>query len=560
MVRIGKDVAEGLNAAHDAGLVHRDIKPANIWLEAQPSGPPRALILDFGLARVLADNVQINQSGAIVGTPAFMSPEQARGGKGVDARTDLFSLGCVLYALGTGELPFQGATMMDVLLALATHNPAPPHTIAATIPRPLSELILRLLAKKPDDRPATARDVIDQLAAIETDLPKPAKTTRISPTPVAAPSARRRKISYALFSLIAVGLLGCVVALASGIYYVVHDMRTTRPSLSERFPAVLRGEDKPADNAERLAFAEMAYEQKKFAFATRLWAEALDIDPNDDRIKQQRYNAACAAVLAAAGQGNDEPPLDDAAKAKLREQALDWLKAELTAATDRAGKDKIVAAAAPLPDVLEKLAEFAPNDGQFQAELARHFAERGNAPLANAARTKARPLLEQQLAKEPENTALAEELADLLLIDTTPWTVLRPSEIKSKAGTTLTLQSDGAILASGASPDEETYTVMAKPGLARITAVRLETLPHPSLPKGGSGRDLNGSFWLNQITVKRTQPGAACARAAAVKTTQRCGQFLSQRHQWVSTRQRWPTDNLLLGRMARSLPATRSCL
>jgi len=100
----------------------------------------------------------------------------------------------------------------------------------------------------------------------------------------------------------------------------------------KRFPALLRGDDKPADNAERLSFARIAYDQKKFAFATRLWAEALASDPKlgDDRQIQPRYNAARAAALAAASQGKDEPPLDDAAKAKLRRQALDWLRAELT--------------------------------------------------------------------------------------------------------------------------------------------------------------------------------------------------------------------------------------
>ena len=100
-------------------------------------------------------------------------------------------------------------------------------------------------------------------------------------------------------------------------------------------PAILRGEDKPNDNAERLAFAQMAYDRKHFAAAARLWAEALASDPKlgDDRQTQHRYNAACAAALAAAGQGKDEPPPDDAAKAKLRQQALDWLKAELAAWT-----------------------------------------------------------------------------------------------------------------------------------------------------------------------------------------------------------------------------------
>jgi len=103
-------------------------------------------------------------------------------------------------------------------------------------------------------------------------------------------------------------------------------------NLSKRFPAMLRGADRPQDNAERLAFAQIAYDRKKFAVATRLWAEALASDPKlgNNPQTQPRYNAACAAALAAAGQGKDEPPLDDAARAKLRRQALDWLKAERT--------------------------------------------------------------------------------------------------------------------------------------------------------------------------------------------------------------------------------------
>src|SRR5258708_2290414 len=87
VVRIGREVAEGLSAAHEAGLIHRDIKPANVWMEAQRNGPPRARILDFGLARGQAEDVQITQSGAILGTPAYMSPEQANGERGAGGRT-----------------------------------------------------------------------------------------------------------------------------------------------------------------------------------------------------------------------------------------------------------------------------------------------------------------------------------------------------------------------------------------------------------------------------------------------------------------------------------------
>ncbi len=104
-------------------------------------------------------------------------------------------------------------------------------------------------------------------------------------------------------------------------------------ALAKRLPAVLRGEDQPADNAERVFFARLAFDSKEFAAAARSWTEAFAADPalvNDLRAGH-RYNAACAAALAAAGQGKEEPPLDDAAKAKLRRQALDWLKADLTA-------------------------------------------------------------------------------------------------------------------------------------------------------------------------------------------------------------------------------------
>ncbi len=181
VIRIGKEVAEGLSAAHEVGLIHRDIKPANIWLETQRSGPPRARILDFGLARLQADEAQITQSGDIVGTPAYMSPEQAHGDKNLNARTDLFSLGSVLYLLCTGQRPFKGDTTMAVLTALATKDPTPPHEVSE-IPEPLSDLILRLLAKEPTNRPRTARDVIEELAEIEQDLGKPEKAKRITAT------------------------------------------------------------------------------------------------------------------------------------------------------------------------------------------------------------------------------------------------------------------------------------------------------------------------------------------------------------------------------------------
>jgi predicted Ser/Thr protein kinase len=162
VLRIGRDIAAGLAAAHAAGLFHRDIKPANIWLEA-PRG--RVKILDFGLARSQRDDSPLTQLGAVLGTPAYMAPEQAEG-KPLDYRCDLFSLGCLLYRLCIGTPAFRGKTVEETLLAVVTQEPPPPCSLNPRVPQGLSELIMRLLAKKPEDRPASAQHVVDALKAL----------------------------------------------------------------------------------------------------------------------------------------------------------------------------------------------------------------------------------------------------------------------------------------------------------------------------------------------------------------------------------------------------------
>jgi serine/threonine protein kinase len=166
VLRIGRETAEGLAAAHERGLVHRDIKPANLWLEGERG---RVKIVDFGLALSTTRETRLTQVGAIVGTPAYMAPEQAEGNP-VDARADLFSLGCVLYRLSTGELPFKGETTIATLVAVATEPPRPLHRLNPRLPTPLTDLIMQLLAKRPTDRPRSAYAVAEALAAIERDL------------------------------------------------------------------------------------------------------------------------------------------------------------------------------------------------------------------------------------------------------------------------------------------------------------------------------------------------------------------------------------------------------
>jgi serine/threonine protein kinase len=162
VLRLGREIAEGLAAAHERGLIHRDVKPANIWLEGERA---RAKILDFGLARSATEAVPLTQVGTVMGTPAYMAPEQARG-QAVDARSDLFSLGCVLYRMCTGRVPFAGADAIATLMAVGTENPPPPRDLNPELPPALSDLVMQLLTKDPAGRPASARAVALALGAM----------------------------------------------------------------------------------------------------------------------------------------------------------------------------------------------------------------------------------------------------------------------------------------------------------------------------------------------------------------------------------------------------------
>ncbi len=189
MLRIGREVALGLAAAHKRGLIHRDIKPANLWLEAETG---RVKILDFGLARAVGAEGMVTQPGAIIGTPAYMAPEQAQGKK-LDARCDLFSLGCVMYRMATGESAFQGADFVSTLMAVSTKTPRTPTERDDGMPPALSELIMALLAKEADQRPASAQEVadaLDEIARAENDRPAQSASSHI---PKGKPAKKRRR-------------------------------------------------------------------------------------------------------------------------------------------------------------------------------------------------------------------------------------------------------------------------------------------------------------------------------------------------------------------------------
>jgi formylglycine-generating enzyme required for sulfatase activity/serine/threonine protein kinase len=206
-VRIARQCAEGLAAAHAADLIHRDIKPANLWLEA-PSG--RVKILDFGLARG-ASRSDITRSGEVLGTPQYMSPEQARG-KTIDARADLFSLGAVMYRMATGREAFTGSDVLAVLSSLAMDDPPPPRNVNPKVPAALSTLILQLLSKDASRRPASAQEVVDTLRSIEAGesktLAESASSTpsRLLPSTNSLPIPDRRRWAIALPAAIVGGI------------------------------------------------------------------------------------------------------------------------------------------------------------------------------------------------------------------------------------------------------------------------------------------------------------------------------------------------------------------
>ncbi|NQU42960.1 serine/threonine protein kinase, partial [bacterium] len=150
-------VARAIAHAHLAGVIHRDIKPENIIVDKTG----RVKVMDFGVAH-LSDAVQKTQTGLVLGTPLYMSPEQARG-RAIDGRSDIYSLGVLLYHLLTGQPPFDGDTALSIAMKHVSDAPPPPRSVDPSIPEIIEQAILKAMAKNPDDRFQTAGDFADFL-------------------------------------------------------------------------------------------------------------------------------------------------------------------------------------------------------------------------------------------------------------------------------------------------------------------------------------------------------------------------------------------------------------
>jgi serine/threonine protein kinase len=203
ILRIGSQVACGLAAAHKQGLVHRDIKPANILLE---NGVERVKITDFGLARAV-DDASLSQSGVVAGTPMYMSPEQASG-TAVDHRSDLFSLGSVLYAMATGNPPFRASGTMGVLKRVCEETPPPMRDENPNVPDWFEAIVAKLHAKRPADRFQSAQEVADLLGQHLAHLQSPQSVPRPAPVPL-PPTPMPSRRSSGLVVVLVIGAVAC---------------------------------------------------------------------------------------------------------------------------------------------------------------------------------------------------------------------------------------------------------------------------------------------------------------------------------------------------------------
>jgi serine/threonine-protein kinase len=253
MLQLLTQAMRGVAAAHAKGIVHRDIKPENIFVVGDPSQPSghSAKVLDFGVSK-LGDEARRNpgltKTGMVMGTPLYMSLEQMNGARDVDGRTDIYAFGVLLYRALTGHLPFHGDTFAALAVAVATHTPTAPRALRPDLPKALSELVVKAMARKRDDRYPTLEAMLQDLSSLSTSAgylgqmtqpstlppsltPVSRERLRADPLPVPEPSlvppafsvarsgpgahpARTRRLVWAMMVAIALGV-GLIAALAS---------------------------------------------------------------------------------------------------------------------------------------------------------------------------------------------------------------------------------------------------------------------------------------------------------------------------------------------------------
>ena len=268
-----RQVSSCLAAAHEQGIIHRDLKPDNIFIVADPevSGGERVKLLDFGIAKLSGDqsNDMKTRTGTVMGTPAYMSPEQCRGAERVDARSDLYSLGCILYRMLCGQPPFVSKYSGDILAMQIMYDPPEPRALVPDLPAPIAAFIMRLLSKDSAMRPQSARalmDELDQLGHVtrtsgmhgrmptsheypsQPGQPPPLTTLAgsagvVAGTPAATEPTRRSRAPL-IAGLVAVVVVAVVALFAAGVFSGPSD----EPSAAAPIPIV----ESPTDSGDKV--------------------------------------------------------------------------------------------------------------------------------------------------------------------------------------------------------------------------------------------------------------------------------------------------------------------
>ena len=217
-IELGKKLSAALAHSHQRGLIHRDIKPANVWIPTE-SGMSGCKVLDFGLVRITDEDPQLTCTGMIAGTPCYMSPEQSRG-QDLDGRSDLFSLGCVIYQSLTGQLPFRCDNALSTLQSIQRDQPTPPHELDPSISTDLSDLVLCLLEKSPNRRPPNAQSVEKALGSPRKEWPFDVTLSK----PVSHLTKPARTNSRGVWR----SLAALIAGLAIGIFGLMYGPQITR--------------------------------------------------------------------------------------------------------------------------------------------------------------------------------------------------------------------------------------------------------------------------------------------------------------------------------------------